>query len=747
MSRRTAPAVRPGTAVGIGALVGAAAAAGLFFAPVFGLRALLVPVCVPAAVLLVAALAGTYLRALAGWRPWLTAVAGLVAVVQTALWSTTKAGLPTASTLSALAAGVTDSWRLALQSTWPARPDPDLMLFVPLLVVAAAVLGVELWHRRSAPLPALVPSFAVALLSQLFAPFGPAPAGLAALGYAALAGTLAAASGVAGEDTTPGGGAVVGARPVSDRPPGAGAGSGSSGWRRVPGLRPVLLPAAVAVLAAAGGGLLPAGPPRYGLAKQPAVVTIGPVSNPLDEIADRLAHPAPPVFRVWGATDVDRWPLVVLDNFDGANWTSGDRYQRLGSSLPPGPPVTVRVQRRTAEIATTGATGPWLPSQTWPAAVRGAEPLVEVAHGTLLLPPGAVSAARYTLTWWQPQVPAEGLAGAAIDPDAPGGQGGVGPVPPGVAELAAAAVGQVRPSFQAALALERFLRDNYRLATGPQPPTGHSWPQLTDFLLHSKRGTSEQFAAGYVALARILGIPARLTVGYRTPAGPDPDGGYTVRNGDVLAWPEVAVAGVGWVPLDPGGRPSTDPPGSAGSLAAATARERVDLPAPERLRDPPVAATAPDGRDGAADRFRFPSWPLLATGLAVPLFGWLVGVPTVRAARTRLRRRRSGPASMIGAVDEVRDRLRAYGVLVSAGMTPRDLAREAEAAAGPEAARALRELGTEVDLALWSGQAPAGTTGRAWAAVRALSRALSRRGWRARLRAALDPRDLVRPGR
>jgi transglutaminase-like putative cysteine protease len=736
VSRTTAPVVRPGAAVGIGALVGAAAAAGLFFAPVFGLRALLVPVCVPAAVLLVAALAGAYLPGLAGWRPWLSALAGLVAVVQTSLWSTTATGLPTASTLSALAAGVTDSWRLALQSTWPARPDPDLMLFVPLLVVAAAVLGMELWHRRAAPLPALVPSFAVVLLSQLFAPFGPAPAALAALGYAALAATLAAASGPAREAPPAGAGPAAGA-------------SAGSWWRgRIAGLPPVLLPAAVAVLAAAGGGLLPAGPPRYGLARQPAVVTIGPVSNPLDEIADRLAHPAPEVFRVWGAPEVDRWPLVVLDNFDGANWTSGDRYQRLGSSLPPGPPVTVSVRRRTAEIATTGATGPWLPSQTWPAAVRGAAPLVEVAHGTLLLPPGPVSATRYTLTWWQPQIPDQGLAGAAIEPDTPGGLDGVGPVPPGVAELAAAAVGEVRPSFQAALALERFFRDNYRLATGPQPPTGHSWPQLADFLLRSKRGTSEQFAAGYVALARILGIPARLTVGYRTPAEPDPDGGYTVRNGDVLAWPEVAVAGVGWVPLDPGGQPSAAPPGSAGTLAAATARERVELPAPEQLRDPPVAASAPDRRGGAADRLRFPGWPALATGLAVPVLGWLVGVPTAKAARARLRRRRAGPASVVGAVDEVRDRLRAYGVLVTAGMTPRDMAGEAAAAAGPDAGRALRELGAEVDLALWSGRAPTpGTTGRAWTAVRALSRALSRRGWRARLRAALDPRDLVRPGR
>ncbi|MFC5112195.1 transglutaminase-like domain-containing protein, partial [Kibdelosporangium philippinense] len=33
---------------------------------------------------------------------------------------------------------------------------------------------------------------------------------------------------------------------------------------------------------------------------------------------------------------------------------------------------------------------------------------------------------------------------------------------------------------------------------------------VAEVLLESKRGTSEQFAASYVALARIVGIPVRL---------------------------------------------------------------------------------------------------------------------------------------------------------------------------------------------------------------------------------------------
>ena len=72
-----------------------------------------------------------------------------------------------------------------------------------------------------------------------------------------------------------------------------------------------------------------------------------------------------------------------------------------------------------------------------------------------------------------------------------------------------------RPAFQTALVLERYLRENYQLATGADLPSGNGWPQLSTFLLDTKRGTTEQFAAAYVVLARMIGLPARIAVGYR----------------------------------------------------------------------------------------------------------------------------------------------------------------------------------------------------------------------------------------
>ncbi|MEU5566811.1 transglutaminaseTgpA domain-containing protein [Micromonospora musae] len=731
------PAVR---AVPTVCLVLAAVLAGLLFAPVFGLRALLLPVGVPAAVVLLVAAVCAGRPAWESWRPLLLTGAGLLAVTETLLRPTTLVGLPTAETGRALLVGATDSWQLVLQSTWPARPGPELLLFVPLLVLLAAVLGVELLHRPGGPLLALAPSLAVAMVGQLYHALPPGPAAAAALAYAGLAGALLAAHrrAPATPGTAPtaaGGGAtrVVGAAPPALRrllPP-------VVAWSRL--VPPVVLGGLAALLVVA---LLPAAPPRYSLRQdQRAPLAEASVTDPLDDIAYRLAHPTTPVFRVREAAGVDRWPLVVLDTFDGVNWRPGDRYRRLGTELSPGPAVTVPVRRRSAEISTVDTGGPWLPSQTWPAGVRGLDPLVEQDQSTLLLPGGAADA-RYRLSWWQPEIDARELGSAPIDQFASGGLGGLGEVPPAVTDLAEQALRGVRPTFQAALVLEAFFRQNYRLAVGADLPTGHAWPQLADFLLDSKRGTSEQFAAGYVALARIAGIPARLAVGFRAPETRDPDGGYTVRNGDVLAWPEVAVRGVGWVPLDPSGSATATAGAGDGGVAGVAAQVRAQLPAPHDLREPPVAPRGPSG--GGADGtvgglpWRVPLGVVLLLAL-----GWLAGVPVAQEVRARWRRRRPGAAGVVGAWAEARDRLRAHGVAVTPGMTLRDLAAVTAGVANESTVDGLRRLGVLVDRALWSGAGSAGVDGRAaWAALRTVRRGLARRGWRARVRAALDPRGL-----
>lgn len=693
--------------IAAGCVLIAVAVPGLLFAPVFGLW----PLVPPIAVVLVACYAVVELCAripsLVPWRPVLALVLGLLGLAEAEVGGSTFAGVPTAATVRALASGLTESWQLTLQSTWPVRPDAELLLFVPLAVLVAAVLSIELLRW---PAAALLPSLAVLGLSQLFTPWAGPAATAVGLGYAAIAGAT-----------------LMTARP----------GNGSSTGTLLLLVAPTVV---LGVAAAVGVTAIDQGTqPAYSVHhNQSAPAPQARQVNPLDEVAARLERPEVPVFSYTSADQVDRWRLVVLDDFNGATWSADGQYQRLGAELAPSvaAPATLRSAQLT--VPDDGDGEPWLPSQALPASVAGIAPLIAPDSGMLVMPDRA-GTAEYRLNWWEPQADPAALADAALDPAAsPGGDLGV--IPPGISEIAHTATAGMRPSFQTALVLERYLSQNYRVATGADLPTGTGWPQLSDFLLNSKRGTSEQFATSYVALAKIAGIPARLAVGFHAPKTAS-GGQVVVRNGDVLAWPEVGVAGLGWVPLDPTGAASGSgepPPG----LARVTAQARSDLPPPQDLKDPPLPAAGPGGASGEGPGLSIPVLPLMLGLLALIMLA-AGAIPVLKTVRTWRRKRLSGARGVMAACAEARDLLRAHGMPVTPGMTPYDLAA---AASGRSVVDGLRSLANLADIALWSGSgAGRDTVDRAWSAVRDIRSGLARRPLRARALALFDPRSLVAP--
>lgn len=771
-------------------LLGAAVLAGLLFGPVFGLAALLPPLAVVAAAGYAAFEAARRWPRLVRWQLSLTAAGGLIGLVGTVLRPTTWHGLPTAETLRALGRGATGSWRLTLQTTWPAGTAPDVLLFVPLLVLLALLLGTAALHRLGARGVALLPSLAVAGLAQAYSAVTGGTAALAAVGYAV------AAAAVLGSPAR---------QPAGDPGPRSAARRARAAARMaVTAVVPTLAAALAAALALGAGSL--AGRPPYALDRIPPVQLGSPVGNPLDEIAERLTRPQDEAFRVRTAAPVDRWQLVVLDRFDGAGWTPDTRYLRLGAELPPAGTTAGPLRRGEAEI-TLGEVSPWLPSQRGTTTVTGIEPLVDAATGTLVAPAPAAGA-TYQLGWAAPAVTAAELQDRPVDPAALGGPAGLPEVPPGVSDLAAAAVRDRQASVGTALVLAQYLRTHYLLATGRTVPTGSGWVQLQRFLLQGGSGTSEQFATAYVVLARVLGIPARVVVGFRQPDRPEPDGTYVVRNGDILAWPEVAVQGAGWVPVDP--MPERTDPGAARPAPLPPA-PRPRPPSAARPPDEPADPAAADpGATGATDPPAAVVWAPAAGGvLLLVLLGWLAGVPVAKAVRRARRRRRAGPAAVAAAWLEARDQLRAHRVAASSAMTVRDLARAASASpgsagpvaggpagrangqaggragspaggsvggpagspaggpaggsvggpagsspagspaggpAGPGAQDGLRRLAEAVDVAAWSGgSVEEALVDEAWAAVGAVRRDLAGGPLPARVRAAVEVRSLLPP--
>ncbi|NBH07969.1 transglutaminase, partial [Amycolatopsis sp. SID8362] len=171
----------------VAGVLGSGAVAGLLFTPVFGFAAVLVPVLVVVVLAYVCAELCARWPKTAPYRPILVLAAGLLGLIEAVAFPTTLAGLPTGDSLAVLVRGATEGWLLTLQSTWPARPVPEQLLFVPLAVLLASVVGLEVLLRLRKPLLALLPGVLVAALSQAYQPlFGPAAIG-AALLYAGVA--------------------------------------------------------------------------------------------------------------------------------------------------------------------------------------------------------------------------------------------------------------------------------------------------------------------------------------------------------------------------------------------------------------------------------------------------------------------------------------------------------------------------------------------------------------------------------
>lgn len=107
---------------------------------------------------------------------------------------------------------------------------------------------------------------------------------------------------------------------------------------------------------------------------------------------------------------------------------------------------------------------------------------------------------------------------------------------------------QASSRYDQALALQQYLRDpmNFRYDTTVTPNGSDSISEFLD----SGEGFCVQFASTMVVLARALGIPARLAVGFLGGEA-TPDSTYVVRGSDAHAWPELYFADSGWVRFEP----------------------------------------------------------------------------------------------------------------------------------------------------------------------------------------------------
>lgn len=597
----------------------------------------------------------------------------------------------------------------------PVEPQPDTVVVAVVAAWLAGLAGAELAIRTGRVLlgylpPALLfvgtlyvvgPNAETALVPAVV--FAVAAAtGLAASTAGGAASTAAPTTAAPPYASTPAGGAASGAASAATSPAGADRLSrGARSWLVLHGAAGTAL--ALLLVTGLAAGLGPALAGRVGAAPaDPRRYVVPPVLDPFDEnplirLSGWAVTPDQHLFDATVNADA-RLRLAVLSDYDGVTWRVGATYRGAGRSLPRSgeepagiDPVTEPVVQ---QITVDELSGHLLPAVGVPRRVDGLRVAYDQASGTLARPEGLTPGLTYTVRSERARVEENLLPSAEV----PAGEAvsrmlALGPgVPPELERLAQQLAEGSAGAYQRAAAIEQFLASHYQLVT--DAPSGHAYPNLAFFLFAEReaggqRGTSEQFAASFAVLARLLGLPSRVVVGFVVRAG-----SAAVRAADALAWPEVLFTDLGWVPFHPLPAPETPP----------QPLEEEFRPEPEPSTPPPSEVPLPDTSLSdippagpstvAVGPARDTALYVAAGGsvgglLLIGLIAFAITVPMLRAAQRRRRVDRGAATERVaGAWLEVTDALRLAGRAPPGHLTATEVARHAAVAAGAHRAGA-----------------------------------------------------------
>jgi transglutaminase-like putative cysteine protease len=336
---------------------------------------------------------------------------------------------------------------------------------------------------------------------------------------------------------------------------------------------------------------------------------------------------------------------------------------------------------------------------------------------------------------------------------------------PDRAELRAIAVahtaGATTP-LEKATELENWFLNNFIYSLTPRLPAGN-W--LPTFLTTDQRGFCSQFAQAFAVLARLIGIPSRIGVGY-TGGTPVHGQGLTwqVTTADAHAWPELYFTGEGWLRFEPTpngvrGQATAEVPVYA-NVGNTLTQHKINR---STSQTNPAATTLPDRRhqpsthlDHGFESGFTPaskgagSDPWLPIGIPAAVL-LLIGWPALIRLATRRRRwlTASSDADRAHAAwQELTDDLADYGLGFARAETPRAVARRVtrDAHLDESGMQAVRRISAAEERARYARLAEpgAGLKAQVQTARRAISASVPRRQ---RLRARLLPASTLATAR
>lgn len=339
------------------------------------------------------------------------------------------------------------------------------------------------------------------------------------------------------------------------------------------------------------------------------------------------------------------------------------------------------------------------------------------------------------------------------------------PVTPQLTKIAQQITKGARTPFDKAIALERYFQSGLFKYTLSALGLTNSPQGLLDFLTKDRRGFCEQFAFAMAVLARLVGIPSRIEIGYTS--GVKQHGRWQVTTADAHSWPELYFTGLGWLRFEPtpggqDGQGTARQPNYATHLApslgsAGGGPTSTPTTGPGKIGGTKnLGHVTGPGSGGVGGKFPTPKhkthWPIGQLLLSLLVLLILAGaVPAVTRIITRSRRWRAATddRSLASAAwQEVCASLDDLGLSRKLSESPRALARRisTESEIDESAREALRRIATVVERIRYA-PTPAPTTAASMRAdVTEVRRSLARSTTAMhRLRARLFPASTISP--
>jgi hypothetical protein len=330
-------------------------------------------------------------------------------------------------------------------------------------------------------------------------------------------------------------------------------------------------------------------------------------------------------------------------------------------------------------------------------------------------------------------------------------------VPQEVKDKAAEWAGDATSPYQIALALQQGLRDAGYVSHGDDgalnSPAGHGADRIRRLLTSPIMvGDQEQYAVTMALMARSLGLPARVVMGFRPTSYA---GTVDVTGAMVTAWVEIPFAGAGWVAFDPTPDEAKVPQQKDDKQSAASPQNRLQPPPPppDTKQGDTQSVKDADQQDDQQDEKKDDDLPPPASGthwvrwVLIGLSPLVLLVPfalIILLKFVRRRRQQQGPpvARIAGGWARLMDAATDLGAPPPRGATRLETAGALDSRFGGSTALLAREADTYV----WApDEVESADADRFWADVDGAVTGMSRtRGPWGRLRAALSTRSLRR---